>query len=136
MPQHPALVPGRVAVVTGGASGIGLAAARRFAGMGLKVVVGDRPGEALEAVRAELGGQGEAVAIDVSRAEDLVRLREAAQALGDVAVVMNNAGVGGGGKPWENPEGWARVLGVNLFGVLNGVQAFAPGMIARGLPGL
>src|SRR5690606_26029282 len=89
MPQHPALVPGRVAVVTGGASGIGLAAARRFAGMGLKVVVGDRPGEALEAVRAELGGQGEAVAIDVSRAEDLVRLREAAQALGDVAVVMN-----------------------------------------------
>lgn len=136
MPQHPALVPGRVAVVTGGASGIGLAAARRFAALGLKVVVGDRPGEGLEAVRTELRGQGEAIAVDVSKAEDLVRLRQAAERLGDVAVVMNNAGVGGGGKPWENPDGWARVLGVNLFGVLNGVQAFAPGMIARGLPGL
>jgi NAD(P)-dependent dehydrogenase (short-subunit alcohol dehydrogenase family) len=48
---------------------------------------------------------------------------------------MNNAGVGGGGKPWENPEGWTRVMGVNLRGVANGLQAFVPEMLARGLPG-
>jgi NAD(P)-dependent dehydrogenase (short-subunit alcohol dehydrogenase family) len=137
MTQHPSFVPGRVAVVTGGASGIGLAAARRFADMGLKVVIADRPGETLDAARAEFAGKGEAAEVDVSVPEDLARLKEVAYGLGDVAVLMNNAGVGGGGlKPWTGPESWMRTLGVNFFGVLNGVQAFVPEMIGRGLPGL
>jgi len=136
MTLHPAIQPGRTAVITGGASGIGLAAAQKFASLGLNVVIADFNQEALEAARGELGNaQVEAVHIDVSRADDLVALRDRAlEAFGDVAILMNNAGVGGGGGAIENPEGWRRVLETNLFGVLNGVQAFAPGMIAAGKP--
>jgi len=136
MTLHPAIQPGRTAVITGGASGIGLAAAKKFASLGLNVVIADFNQEALEAARGELGNaQVEAVHIDVSRADDLVALRDRAlEAFGDVAILMNNAGVGGGGGAIENPEGWRRVLETNLFGVLNGVQAFAPGMIAAGKP--
>jgi len=136
MTLHPAIQPGRTAVITGGASGIGLAAAKKFASLGLNVVIADFNQEALEAARGELGNaQVEAVHIDVSRADDLVALRDRAlEAFGDDAILMNNAGVGGGGGAIENPEGWRRVLETNLFGVLNGVQAFAPGMIAAGKP--
>ena len=136
MTLHPAIQPGRTAVITGGASGIGLAAAKKFASLGLNVVIADFNQEALEAARGELGNAHvEAVHIDVSRADDLVALRDRAlEAFGDVAILMNNAGVGGGGGAIENPEGWRRVLETNLFGVLNGVQAFAPGMIAAGKP--
>jgi len=136
MTLHPAIQPGRTAVITGGASGIGLAAAQKFASLGLNVVIADFNQEALEAARGELGNAHvEAVHIDVSRADDLVALRDRAlEAFGDVAILMNNAGVGGGGGAIENPEGWRRVLETNLFGVLNGVQAFAPGMIAAGKP--
>jgi len=133
MSHHPALVPGRVAVVTGAASGIGLAAAHRFAGLGMEVVLADLPGEALAKAADQLGGH--AVACDVSRPEDVARLKKAAYGVGDVTVLMNNAGVGGGGKPWLNPEGWRRVLEINLWGVLNGIQAFVPEMLASGRPG-
>jgi NAD(P)-dependent dehydrogenase (short-subunit alcohol dehydrogenase family) len=132
MAQHPALVPGRVAVITGAASGIGLAVARRLAGLGMSVVLADLPGEGLERAAAEIGGAATAVATDVSDPAALGRLKDAAYGLGEVAFLMNNAGVGGGGKPWENPDGWRRVLGTNLFGVVNGLQAFVPEMIARG----
>jgi NAD(P)-dependent dehydrogenase (short-subunit alcohol dehydrogenase family) len=136
MTLHPAIEPGRTAVITGGASGIGLAAAKRFAGLGLNVVIADVNQEALDAARGELGNAHvEAVRADVSRVEDVAALRDRAlEAFGDVAILMNNAGVGGGGSAIENPEGWRRVLETNLFGVLNGVQAFAPGMIAAGKP--
>jgi len=136
MTLHPAIEAGRTAVITGGASGIGLAAAKRFAGLGLNVVIADANAEALEAARDELGNaHAEAVHTDVSRAEDLETLRQRAlEAFGDVAILMNNAGVGGGGSAIESPDGWRRVLETNLFGVLNGVQAFAPGMIAAGKP--
>jgi NAD(P)-dependent dehydrogenase (short-subunit alcohol dehydrogenase family) len=138
MTLHPAIQPGRTAVITGGASGIGLAAAHRFAGLGLNVVVADFNAEALDAARAELAGAGakvEAARVDVSRAEDLAALRETALSrFGDVAVLMNNAGVGGGGSAIEQPDAWRRVLETNLFGVLNGVQAFAQGMIDAGKP--
>ena len=134
MTLHPAIQPGRTAVITGGASGIGLAAAKRFAGLGLNVVIADANAEALEAARAELGNSHvEAVRADVSRPEDLEALRaRALEAFGDVAILMNNAGIGGGGSAIENPDGWRRVLETNLFGVINGVQAFAPAMIAAG----
>ena len=129
---HPALAPGRVAVVTGAASGIGQACARRFADLGMTVVLADLPGPGLEATAAELGEAAHAVPTDVSDPAAVGRLRDAAYGLGEVAVLMNNAGVGGGGKPWENPQGWRRVIDVNLWGVVNGLQAFVPEMLARG----
>lgn len=135
MAQHPALVPGRVAVITGAAGGIGLAAARRLAGMGLKVCLADLDGEPLRSAAAALGAAARAVPTDVSRMEDIQRLRQAAFAFGEVALVMNNAGIGNGGGPWENHARWQRLMEVNLWGVVNGTHAFAPALIAQGLPG-
>lgn len=143
MAQHPALSSGGVAVVTGAAGGIGLALARRFAQSGLKVVVADLPGEALAAAErsvAEASPAGAAAVrsqpTDVSRIEDLRALKATADALGPVTVLVNNAGVGGGGKPWENYDAWKRLIDINLWGVINGVQTFVPEMIARAQPGL
>jgi len=143
MPNHPAIQKGRAAVITGAASGIGLAAAKRLAGFGMKVVLVDREGEALtraaaEVVAAAPGGASSvcSVPVDVSRLGDVMRLKdEAFEAFGDVALVMNNAGIGGGlGKPWETYERWRRILEVNLWGVINGVHAFTPALIAQGTP--
>ena len=133
--SHPALVPGRVAVVTGAASGIGLASARRFKALGLIVLLADLPGEALDAALADLGDGAHAQATDVSDPAALIALKDRAYALGEVAVLMNNAGAARGGKPWENPDAWRRVLETNLYGAVNGMQAFVPEMLARGLPG-
>jgi NAD(P)-dependent dehydrogenase (short-subunit alcohol dehydrogenase family) len=143
MATHPAVSEGRVAVITGAASGIGLAAAKRFAGLGMKVVMADLPGERLERATAEVvaaarGGPASVSArgLDVSRLDDMVRLKdEALEAFGEVAVLMNNAGIGGGlGKPWETYDRWRRVLEVNLWGVINGVHAFTPTLIAQSSP--
>ena len=135
--MHPAIAPGNVAVVTGAANGIGEAAARRFAAAGLRVCLADFDAERLARVQADLGDQAIAVTLDVSnRAAVEALAREVADRLGPVSVLMNNAGVGGGGDALSNPDGWARVLGVNLMGVLHGVQAFVPAMAASGAPGL
>ena len=134
---HPALVPGHVAVITGAASGIGLAAARRFSAMGLKVCLADRDEERLAAAAASIGGTAVAVPTDVSeRAAVEALAATVASRLGPVSVLMNNAGVGGGGDALTNLAGWTRVLGINLMGVLHGVQAFVPAMVASGAPGL
>ncbi|MET0371387.1 MAG: SDR family NAD(P)-dependent oxidoreductase [Sphingobium sp.] len=133
--MHPALASGRVAVVTGGASGIGLAAARRFAGLGMRVCIADRAG--LDEAAAILGDDALAVDVDVSdRAAMIAFADRVAAEIGPVAVLMNNAGIGGGGDALTNPDGWDRVLGVNLMGPVHGVQAFVPAMVESGAPGL
>lgn len=132
----PAFDAGGVAVVTGGAGGIGFAIAARLAGLGLKVVITDLAGEKLDAAARELGVV--AIAADVSDAADVERLRDRVLAEhGPVAVLINNAGIGGSpGKPWENPAGWEQLLRINLMGVIHVAQAFVPGMLAGGKPGV
>jgi NAD(P)-dependent dehydrogenase (short-subunit alcohol dehydrogenase family) len=133
--KHPAIAPGRAAVITGGASGIGLAAARRFIDAGMKVCIADVNPDALAAARESLGANAIAVQTNVADVAQVEHLRDRAfEAFGEVAVLMNNAGVGGGGGPWSGYAGWQRVLGVNLWGVVNGVHAFAERMIAQGAP--
>ncbi|MCA0046683.1 SDR family NAD(P)-dependent oxidoreductase [Mesorhizobium sp. B283B1A] len=139
----PALAPGNTAVITGAASGIGLAAAKRLALMGMKIVLADIGGARLDdasrAVSAIAGDDAVlAVAADVSKADEVDRLADRAfGAFGDVSLLMNNAGVGDNpGKPWENREDWKRLLDINFWGVVHGVGAFAPRMLASTRPGL
>ena len=138
-PNHPALAANRVAVITGSASGIGLAAATKLAALGMKVCMADANGGALEAaaakVRAAAAGRGEvrSFTVDVSSLEDVRRLKTSAyDAFGEVALLMNNAGTGGGGELFGDPVRLRRIIDVNLWGVVNGVQAFAPDMIGQG----
>lgn len=129
-----AVAPGKVAVVTGGAGGIGLAAVRAFAAAGMRVAVLDRPGEALDGAAAE---GFTALPADVADAADMAAAaRTIADTLGPVSVLMNNAGIGAGGDAFADLAAWQQVIGVNLMGVLHGVQAFVPDMLAAGEPGL
>jgi NAD(P)-dependent dehydrogenase (short-subunit alcohol dehydrogenase family) len=138
MIAHPAFAPGRTAVVTGAAAGIGLAAATRFAAMGMKVALADVSAVLLDRAAAAIveavpGADLLTVIADVSRLDSVQTLRDEAYArFGEVAVLMNNAGTAPGGGPWDNIEGWRRVLAVNLWGVINGVQTFTPSMLAQG----
>lgn len=139
---HPALQPNRTAVITGGASGIGLATAERLAAAGMNICLADLDADALEKAGPRIAEQAPrgadavlAMPTDVSDARSLEALRDAAiDRFGSLAFLMNNAGIGGGGKPWENPEGWQKVLGVNLGGVLNGLQTFVPFLIEQNEP--
>lgn len=141
---HPAFLPNAVALVTGGASGIGLAAAQRFAALGLKVVIADRAGDRLNAAAEQLasasplGSEGVmAAACDVSDMEALESLQEDVIArFGKVNVLMNNAGIQPGSALFGPLENWERVMAVNLGGVINGTRIFGPAMIAHGEPGL
>src|SRR3982074_3475172 len=136
--------PNSVAVVTGGASGIGLAAAMRFAHLGMKVCVADLGTHRLTEAETKLlsaapGGAASimVMAVDVSRVEEVSGLEAAVrERFGGTDILMNNAGIQPGSEMFGPLENWQRILGVNLWGVIHGSQIFAPGMIERGRPGL
>jgi len=132
---HPVIHAGRVAVITGAANGIGKAAAIEFAKLGLKIAIADVDAANLKAVGQELAAiVGEAnvlvVPTDVSQLEEVVKLKDKVyENWGEVAVLMNNAGIGPVGKSWENIENWHKIFNVNLFGVVNVQQTFVGPMI-------
>ena len=142
--SHPAMSPNSVAVITGGASGIGLAAAMRFARLGMKVCIADLAGDRLTEAEVKIssaapggGASIMVVAVDVSRIEDVSGLELAVRKrFGGTDILMNNAGIQPGSKMFGPLQDWQRILGVNLWGVIHGSQVFAPGMIERGRPGL
>ena len=130
---------GKVAVVTGAASGIGRAVAERCAAAGMKVVRADVEEPALVKAEDEMrtaGADVEAVRTDVSRQEDVDELaRRAVARFGAVHLVHNNAGVAVGGPIWQNTlEDWRWILGVNLLGVVHGIRSFVPLMLQQGGP--
>jgi NAD(P)-dependent dehydrogenase (short-subunit alcohol dehydrogenase family) len=141
---HPALAPNNVAVITGGASGIGLAAAMQFARLGLQVCIADVGADKLAQAAAALtkaapGGVASVMTsvTDVSNRDDVTHLETVVrERFGGTDILMNNAGIQPGSSMFGPAENWQRILGVNLWGVINGSQVFAPGMIARGRPGL
>src|SRR5262245_17864537 len=129
----------KVAVVTGGASGIGRALVDRFAVDGMKVVIADVEPGALDAAAGELRARGAdvlAVRTDVAQAEDVNALAQQTLArFGKVHVLCNNAGVSVGGPMWEHTlDDWRWVLGVNLWGVVHGIRTFVPIMLRQNEP--
>ncbi|KAI5116649.1 hypothetical protein M0805_004960 [Coniferiporia weirii] len=137
---HPTIHAGRVAVVTGAASGIGRAAAIELAKQGLRVALADVNEAALKDAGAEAARHaGEpnvlVVPTDVSRLEDVVRLRDTVlESWGEVAVLMNNAGIGLKGTSWEGLDNWKKIFDVNVFGIVNVQQTFVPTMIHQENP--
>jgi NAD(P)-dependent dehydrogenase (short-subunit alcohol dehydrogenase family) len=128
---------GKVAVVTGGASGIGRALAERFAREGMSVVLADVEEKALAATRDALAASGAqvlAVPTDVSQADQVDALaRRTFDAFGTAHVICNNAGVSVAGPAWQPSEAdYQWVLGVNLWGVIHGIRAFVPRLVAQG----
>lgn len=141
---HAALTPGSVAVVTGGAAGIGLAAAKRMAQLGLRVCLADLGADRLVRAAQEVAilaanGTDDVMTLetDVSRVEDLRRLEQAVRdRFGGTDVLMNNAGIQPGSAMFGPAGNWERVIDVNLWGVIHSTQIFVPAMIERGRPGL
>ena len=137
---HTALVPDSVAVVTGGASGIGLASAERFGRTGMRVALVDIDEGALESAarRVREAGAAEVVTEVVDVADfDALHALEAriAERWGGTDVLMNNAGIQPGSGVFSDNATWTRVLNVNLGGILNGSRVFGPRMVERGRPG-
>ncbi len=133
-----ALKAGNVAVITGGASGIGLAAAWRFLDLGLKVCIADRDVDRLMAAGADLAAKDCMVApCDVGNPDDLKTLeRTVREHFGHIDVLMNNAGIQPGSQLFGAEENWEQVIAVNLWGVISGTRIFVPKMMEQGTPGL
>jgi NAD(P)-dependent dehydrogenase (short-subunit alcohol dehydrogenase family) len=138
-----ALAPGRGAIITGGASGIGLATARQLANFGMRICIVDRDREALKRAEAQLtsiarDGAADIVTeeADVSVLADVERVAKAAfKQFDDIAFLMNNAAAFEGGDVFSDRAAWRRILDVNVLGVLNGVQSMGRMMIDRGKSG-
>ena len=138
---HSAFQPNAVAVITGGASGIGLATAQHLAAMGLRLVIVDVREALLEPAAEQLRQLGAPEVMvsstDVSDREALVELETlVAERFGGTDILMNNAGIQPGSSLLDDPENWLHILGVNLGGIVYGTQVFVPRMIERGRPGL
>jgi NAD(P)-dependent dehydrogenase (short-subunit alcohol dehydrogenase family) len=130
-------LPGKVAVVTGAASGIGLALSRRLGADGMRVMMADVEEPALAAAARSLADDGIEAATAVTDVSDADAVDALARAtldrFGAVHVVCNNAGVAGGGLAWQVPAPvWDWIVGVNLYGVVHGVRSFVPHLIAQG----
>ena len=136
MTHHPALTPDNVALITGGADGIGLAAARFFQARGMKVCLADISDEKLDQAAATLGDVM-TVVTDVAVMQDMQKLREQVyQRHGRVDVLMNNAGIARQCDSWNEYEAWQATVDTNLWGVINGGHCFTAAMIEQGTPGL
>lgn len=139
---HPVIAKGNVAVITGGASGIGLAAATAFARAGMRVCIADvdegRLAEAATKLSSIAGAANVMTsAADVSRIESVTELERAVGAhFGGTDLLMNNAGIQPGSTLFGASENWQRIIGVNMWGIINGARIFAPNMIARGKAGV
>ena len=134
------LKAGNNVVITGGANGIGLAAATRYLKLGLNVLIADVNEDAMNAALDSLprdGGELAGALCDVADFEQVEKLKDTAYAtFGDVHCVMNNAGAGFPPcAPWENLETWKKQVDINLWGIVHGCQAFVPAMLARGVTG-
>src|SRR5450756_319684 len=132
---------GKVAVITGGASGLGRAMADRFAREGMSIVLADVEPNALAKAEAEMKAAGAkviGVRTDVSKAAEVEALaQQTLAAFGAVHLLANNAGVAEGGNVWDNSVAdWEWVLGVNVWGVIHGVRVFTPIMLKQGTEGL
>ncbi|MBO1359157.1 SDR family NAD(P)-dependent oxidoreductase [Acetobacter sacchari] len=133
----PLLIPGRVAVITGAAAGIGAAAARHFSRLGMRLCLFDRDREALSALSTELSvaGPTEMVVGDVTSDGDLRRLSDTAYSVfGEIAILMNNAGIIAGAGPWDDVPAWRHQLEVNFFSILSAQTIFVPRMITQNNP--
>ncbi|MET3906467.1 NAD(P)-dependent dehydrogenase (short-subunit alcohol dehydrogenase family) [Bradyrhizobium sp. S3.3.6] len=139
---HPVIAKGNVAVITGGASGIGLAAATAFARAGMKVCIADVDEGRLAEAATKLSSVTAATnvmtsVVDVSRVESVTELERAVGAhFGGTDLLMNNAGIQPGSTLFGVSDNWQRIIGVNMWGIINGARIFAPNMIARGKAGL
>ena len=137
---HPVFTEGRVALVTGAASGIGLAACKRFASLGMKVCLADINSDGLEAARDEVAGSGAdvlAVVTDVSDRAGIEALKDKVLGkFGEMALLMNNAVTRIGGGVWGDSQEWRKAMDVNFWGVEYAVRAFVPHMIEQGTPGM
>ena len=138
---HPALTADAVAVVTGGASGIGQSIAMQMAGMGMRLAIVDRNADALAETQRALQAAGAAEVMvsdtDVSDRASLEALEQrVSAAFGGATILINNAGIGRRTSCLGPLEDWEATLNVNLWGAVHGTQVFAPGMIARGRPGM
>lgn len=136
MKGHSAFAAGNVAVITGGADGIGYAAAQYFLSIGMRVCIADINGERLQ----EVAGNREnliAIETDVSQLTEVQALKDKVyEHFGQVDVLMNNAGTGRPSGSWSGHQEWQDTLNINLWGVINGVHTFTANMIAQGTPAL